>query len=164
MKKTQTKFLVGSLIVVGAISYLVYAGIKETSVYYLTVSEVSSIAKPGEDFRMEGKVVPGSIKKDANSMGAQFLITDSKKEIPISYKGIIPDMFSDDIDVVVQGMLDPEGLFNAHTLLTSCPSRYEAEDGSEGEGAYGGDNKSGAYGEIPQGGKTHKGDPSDAGI
>lgn len=132
MKKKQTKFLVGSFVVLGAITYLVYAGIKETSVYYLTVSEVSAIAKPGEDFRMEGKVVAGTIKVDDNSMGARFKITDSKKDIPIRFKGIIPDMFQDDIDVVVQGMLDTEGVFNAHTLLTSCPSRYEAvEEGQK---------------------------------
>lgn len=127
MNKAQKKILIGSLIIVGAISYLIYAGIKETSVYYLTVSGASAMeSRPGEDFRMEGKVLPGSITLDENAIGVEFIITDSKKEISIRFAGILPDMFKDGADVVVQGRFDVNGLFLAHTLLTSCPSKYEA--------------------------------------
>jgi len=119
--------LIGALVMMGAISYLIYAGIKETSVYYLTVSEASMMtSRPGEDFRMEGKVQSGSIKTAENLLGAEFVITDSKKIVRIKYAGALPDMFKDGADVVVQGGFDNSGLFLAHTLLTSCPSRYEA--------------------------------------
>jgi len=126
MKKLQNKFLLGGLVVIGAVAYLMYAGIKETSVYYLTVSEAGSMASSGKDFRMEGTVVPGTIKVDADSLGATFAITDAAKQIPIKYHGTIPDMFKDDIKVVVQGKFNSSGTFEAHTLLTSCPSKYEA--------------------------------------
>ncbi len=128
MKKGQSKFLVGSFVVIAAIAYLMYTGIKETSVYYLTVSEAVAIVKQGEDFRMEGKVLNGSIKINPNSPGASFVIADAKEQMPIVFKGALPDLFKDDVDIVVQGKLDNEGVFNAHTLLTSCPSKYEAAE------------------------------------
>ncbi len=127
MKKNQTKFLVGGLVIVCAVAYLMYMGIKETSVYYLTVSESQKMAE-GKEFRMEGTVVPGTIKVAPDSLGAEFSITDKVKNISINYRGTMPDMFKDDIKVVVQGKLDQAGVFHAHTLLTSCPSKYEASE------------------------------------
>ncbi len=127
MKKNHTKFLVGGIVIVCAVAYLMYMGIKETSVYYLTVSESQKMAE-GKEFRMEGTVVPGSIKAAPDSLGAEFSITDKIKIVPINYHGTMPDMFKDDIKVVVQGKFDQAGVFQAHTLLTSCPSRYEASE------------------------------------
>lgn len=127
MKKVQIKLLIGSFVVVAAIGYLVYAGIKETSVYYLTVSEAMAMTTSQEDFRIEGNVVSGSIKRAPDSLGVEFMISDSENQIAINYHGTIPDMFKDKIEVVVQGRFDRNtGVFLAHTLLTGCPSRYEA--------------------------------------
>lgn len=125
MKNGQTKFLVGGLVVVATVGYLMYMGIKETSVYYLTVSESAKMGQ-GQDFRMEGNVVPGTIKIAPDSLGAEFSITDTQKTVNIRYRGTMPDMFKDEIKVVVQGKFDADGVFMAHTLLTSCPSKYEA--------------------------------------
>jgi cytochrome c-type biogenesis protein CcmE len=131
MNRNNRKFLIAGLLIFGSISYLVYAGIKETSVFYLTVSEAlsSPVMKTGQDFRMEGSVLDGTINRDADSLGAEFTITDDEKEIPVRYKGSIPDMFADGIDVVVQGRFNNiSAKFEAHTLLTSCPSKYEASE------------------------------------
>jgi len=125
MNRGQKRVLIGALAVIGAIGYLVYAGIKETSVYFLTVSEATTAA-PNQDLRIGGKVEAGSIKRDADALGALFVLTDETSKIPIKYKGTLPDMFQEDAEVVVQGKFDSSGLFKAHTLLTSCPSRYEA--------------------------------------
>lgn len=129
MKPKQVKFIVGSLVIVLAIGYLIYTGIRQTSVYYLTVSEVyaKGVSYQGEGMRVEGTVVAGSIQKDFGGLKAEFEITDgTDKRLPVHYKGIIPDMFRDGIDVVVEGTLDTQRVFQAHTLLTSCPSKYEA--------------------------------------
>ncbi len=126
MNKGQKRILIGALAIVGAIGYLVYSGIKETSVYFLTVTEASKSATPNQDLRIGGKVEAGSIKRDADALGALFVLTDEKSKIPIKYKGTLPDMFQENAEVVVQGKFDSSGLFKAHTLLTSCPSRYEA--------------------------------------
>ena len=128
-KKTQKQFVVGVLVIVSAIGYLIYTGVKKTSVYYLTVSEVyaKGVSYKGEGMRVEGSVVDGTIKKGFSGLQAEFAISDGTNyRLPVLYKGIIPDMFQDGIDVVVEGTIDKKGVFQAHTLLTSCPSKYEA--------------------------------------
>lgn len=129
MTKNKTKFIVGSIVIVASIIYLIYTGISNTSVYFFTVSElvdrIETIADEG--VRVNGTVVPGSIKKHNSNLQVDFKLTDSKKDIFVHYEGIIPDMFKEEIDVVVEGSMDQSGKFKAHTLLTSCPSKYEAE-------------------------------------
>lgn len=128
MNKKQLKFVIGSIVIVAAIGYLVVTGITRTSVYYLTVGELLSKGDSvyGEGVRVEGKVMGGSIKKDSTALKVDFKITDGNKDIAIHYEGIIPDLFEDDRDVVVEGKYTREGVFKAHTLLTSCPSKYES--------------------------------------
>ncbi|MBI4665632.1 MAG: cytochrome c maturation protein CcmE [Nitrospinae bacterium] len=128
-KGAQTKFLAGSLIIVGAIGYLIYTGIQASGSYYKTVSEVTALGSRASNMslRLEGKVVPGTIERDTSNLKLNFHITDkSKKTIPVFYEGIVPDMFQDNIDVVVEGKLADNGKFVATKLLTSCPSRYDA--------------------------------------
>ncbi len=132
MTKNQIKFFTSSLIIVVTIMYLIYTGVSETSVYYLTVSEL--INKKGtissdEGVRVNGIVVPGSIEKDSSNLKVNFKITDSKENILVHYEGIIPDMFKENVDVVVEGVVDQNHILRANTLLTSCPSKYEAEKG-----------------------------------
>lgn len=129
MTKKQIKFTVGSLIIVASVIYLIYTGVSQTSVYFFTVSELlerkDTISNEG--VRVNGTVVPGSINKHDSNLKVNFKITDSKKNILVHYEGIIPDMFKENIDVVIEGTVDTNGNFNANTLLTSCPSKYEAE-------------------------------------
>lgn len=135
MNKKQIKFITGSIIIVVAIGYLVVTGISKTSVYYLTVSELLSKGDSvfGQGVRVEGKVMDGSIKKDPSALKVDFKITDSSKDISVHYEGVIPDLFEEGRDVVVEGKYTREGIFVAHTLLTSCPSKYEAEGKSHPE-------------------------------
>lgn len=125
----QKKFLVGSAIIVGAIAYLIYTGVQASGSYYRTVSEVVAMGSAASNMslRLEGKVSPGTIEKDTANLKLNFQITDkSNKSIPVYYEGVVPDMFHDNIDVVVEGKLGQDGKFVATKLLTSCPSRYDA--------------------------------------
>ncbi|MBI5183392.1 MAG: cytochrome c maturation protein CcmE [Nitrospinae bacterium] len=129
LKKKQIKFLVGSLAILLAVIYLVITGISKTSVYYLTVSELKTKGESiyGEGVRVSGKVVEGSIQRDPASFRVDFKITDDYKDIEVSYVGIVPDLFKEGREVVVEGKIDPTGLFKATTLLTNCPSKYKPE-------------------------------------
>ncbi len=129
MTKKQIKFTAGSLVIVATIIYLIYTGISQTSVYFFTVSELIDKKDTifDEGVRVNGTVVPGSINKDNSNLKVNFKITDSKKNLLVLYEGIIPDMFKENIDVVVEGTVDQNGNLNANILLTSCPSKYEAE-------------------------------------
>ncbi len=128
MKNNKKKFIVGSVAIVSAILYLIYAGISSSSLYFLTVPEV--IAKEqtiyGKGLRVEGKVLAGSIDKNDKTMHVAFKIGEEGSTIPVEYTGVVPDLFKDEQKVVVEGQLLSNGTFHANTLMTSCPSKYEA--------------------------------------
>lgn len=127
--KGKYKLVVAILIVASCISYLVFAGVKETFVYYLTIDEL--LAKTPEVYddkvRVSGKVLPGSIDNDIER-SLKFKITDGKNIIDVEYKGIVPDIFADDVEAVVEGNLTDQNVFKADLLLAKCPTKYEGED------------------------------------
>ncbi len=129
MSRTRIKFILAIGIVGLALSYLVYGGVKEGKVYYLTVEElkerVPSVYK--EKVRVSGKVVTGTIKKEIDG-SLEFQITDGKQIIDVQYKGIIPDIFKDGVEAVVEGLYTPANVFNANVLLAKCPTKYESAD------------------------------------
>ena len=130
MKQKKVRFLVGSLFIVGAIVYLITMGISNTSQYFFTVDELLSqnVSYAGAGLKVKGNVVDGSIKRDPNDyLDVKFLIEENKSSLKVTYQGVTPDMFADGREVVVEGTLGRDGVFHANTLLTSCPSKYEAE-------------------------------------
>ena len=129
MLKGKIKFIVAIILIAGALSYLVFAGVKDTMVYYLTVSELENKVPSiyGERVRVSGTVVPGTINKDENG-NLKFSITDGENEIHVSYNGIIPDIFRDDVEAVVEGKYGKNRIFNADILLAKCPTKYESEE------------------------------------
>ena len=73
-------------------------------------------------------VVPGSVRRDAATQTVDFEVTDGAQVYPVTYRGIVPDTFTDasDIEVVVEGRLGTDGVFHATDVLAKCGSRYEA--------------------------------------
>jgi len=141
------RFVIGSMVIVAAIGYLMYTGIRETSSYYLTIQEFL----PKKDqygnvpLRVAGRVKPGSIDYDAKSLRLRFHLaafsdTDRPEmSVPVSFTGIKPDMFADGRDVIVEGRYT-SGVLEASQVLTSCPSKYEAKTTAEaGASARGGE-------------------------
>lgn len=132
MNKKKMKFAVGSGVIVLTVVYLVITGVSKTSTYFLSIAELEARGASiyGTGIRVKGNVVEGTIQRDKLSLKTDFRITDdSKKSIPVHYQGVVPDMFKEGIDVVVEGHIAPDGVFQASTLLTSCPSKYEGEEG-----------------------------------
>lgn len=129
MKKKNLKLLIGGLAVAAVVVYLAVSGAREGMLYYLTVSEfngkVSTLGDQG--VRVSGKVVKGTIKKDSINLDIDFVITDGKEQLPVSYHGIVPDIFGDGIEVVVEGKYSSGGSFQATSLLTKCPSKFEGD-------------------------------------
>jgi len=133
------RFLAGSLVIVGAIGYLMFVGIRETSSYYLNVDEL--VLKRGEyenvPLRVAGRVQAGTIDWDAKSLRLRFAIgafpTAKKPDlsVPVAFTGIKPDMFTDGRDVIVEGRYR-DGVIEANQVLTSCPSKYEAKTAEAG--------------------------------
>ncbi|MEE9258166.1 MAG: cytochrome c maturation protein CcmE [Nitrospinaceae bacterium] len=151
MTHKKAKFAIGSMLIVGAIGFLISTSISTTSKFFLTVDELAAqqATYVGAGLKVKGKVVRNSIQRDPNDrLKVRFAIEENNADLRVVYEGITPDMFVDGREVVVEGTLMRDGVFHANTLLTSCPSKYEAEQeaGKEHPGAlpnYNGKNKPG---------------------
>ena len=130
MQLPQTKFVLIGGGVILSMALLVLVGTQGSGVgYYMTVGEF--LEAPGEaraGLRVNGKVVQGTIERYDTGEDVGFSMTDGQATLAIYYRGIIPDTFVDGADVVVEGRLQPDGVFAAHTLLAKCPSKYESAD------------------------------------
>lgn len=128
--------VVAGLLIVGlAILFTVGLQSEGSLVYYLTVTEFLDPARGaerGDNFRVNGNVVEGSIEKRPEVIGARFRMTDGAKELAVVYRKETPDTFVDGAEVVVEGSLGPDGVFQAVTLLAKCPSKYEAGNRESG--------------------------------
>jgi cytochrome c-type biogenesis protein CcmE len=125
---TQRRFIVGAALIGAAVSYLVYAGIRTTSMYYFEVDEFLArrAAHVGENMRVKGWVKRGTVRWDPKTNELAFALArkDDTEAVPVAYKGILPDMFSEGREVVVEGRYQDGGL-TARQIMTSCPSKYE---------------------------------------
>lgn len=128
--KPRSKFLLGGGLVLGVAGYLMASSIRDTGVYYLTPAELAAKVQADPSFTNAGvkvgaRVVPGSIRRDPGGKEYSFQVTDGSKTMPVVYKGIAPDTFTDSVDVVVGGRMGADGTFQATELLAKCASRYE---------------------------------------
>jgi len=129
MQKKQ-KIYLGGLLVFLTIGYMVWSSMQSEVMYYVTIPEL--LAKTpqvyGQGIRLTGRILDGSIEYDTRSMQLNFVLTDGKNKIPVTYKGVVPDTFKYGVEVVVEGKLLPDHSFQAAKLMTKCPSKYEPEE------------------------------------
>ncbi len=125
MKPRQKRI---ALIVGGLASLAIAAGLALNALdsniaLYVTPTEVAAGKAPqGKAFRIGGLVKEGSIKRQ--DMTVRFVITDTAKEIPVAYTGILPDLFRDGKGAVVQGRLGSDGIFTATEVLAKHDENY----------------------------------------
>ncbi len=124
----KKRFLIGGIIVFLAIGYLGYMGFQGSATYYYTVSEFMEQGNSiyGENVRVNGQVAPGSVEQEAQGTILRFTLigVDEKESLPVVYEGVVPDTFKVGNEVVVEGQLNSDGIFQAHTLMPKCPSKY----------------------------------------
>ncbi|MGE0684751.1 MAG: cytochrome c maturation protein CcmE [Candidatus Binatia bacterium] len=133
----KQRFFLGVLLVVGAIGYLIYTGIRETGNYYLTIEEFlpQKDAFANEGVRLAGRVQAGSVQWDPKDLRLNFVLGPFKEQeqsvalmgLQVNYQGILPDMFAEGRDVIVEGKYETGQSLAAKTIMTSCPSKYEPE-------------------------------------
>ena len=128
-KRLPLSFIIAGLAILGAVAYLVYANTQANAVYYLTVAELKNCTSAfctTQSVRVAGIVQAGSIVRDDQKQTVSFVMTDSGKSLPVVYSGIVPDIFQPGITVVVEGHYTGHGPFQAQTLLTKCPSKFQS--------------------------------------
>lgn len=126
----RKKVLFAGVVVAVAIGFLVYIAVSQFATYYLTVSEFVERGDSVYDkqVKVAGQVVPESIDRDTENFTLSFILADGNASLPVVYKGVVPDTFKPDSDVVVDGKLDAQGVFQASKLITKCPSKYEPSE------------------------------------
>ena len=94
-------------------------------VFFFSPSQVAAKEAPLEKtFRVGGMVEKGSLKRQSDGLTVQFVVTDTAKTIPVSYTGILPDLFKEGKGVVAQGKLGPDGVFHASEVLAKHDENY----------------------------------------
>jgi cytochrome c-type biogenesis protein CcmE len=126
--KAQSKFLVGSGIIVITLAFLAYVGFTQSKTYYHTISELSALSATSqhERMRVSGNVRAGSINHLSGRI--DFVLEEEGKMLPVSYVGRdpLPDTFKDGAQALVEGKLSPDGSFQAEAIQAKCASKYQA--------------------------------------
>ncbi len=125
----KRRFLLGGLIVFVAIGYLGYTGFQASATYYYTVTEIMDQGSSvyGENVRVNGLVAPGSVEQEQGGLILRFTVSEGNESLPVVYQGVVPDTFKVGNEVAVEGYLNSDGVFQANTILTKCPSKYVPE-------------------------------------
>lgn len=122
-------FAGGTVLIVLSLAYLVYGGIQQGATYWVTVGELQQRAQTlPSRVRLGGTVAAGTVRWDTSHRHLAFVITDGANSLPVRYSGVVPDIFAEGRQVVVEGGLGHDGAFAATTLLAKCPTKYNPAD------------------------------------
>jgi cytochrome c-type biogenesis protein CcmE len=128
----KIKFVIGGLIILGAIAYVTFSSFQANAIYYLTLKELegqrSSLV--GQPIRINAPLDKTSIQFDDKTLLLKFNLIEDNLVLPVVYKGVKPDTFEQGESVVAEGRLGPDGVFQASTILVKCPSKYESQPSS----------------------------------
>jgi cytochrome c-type biogenesis protein CcmE len=129
--------ILGIVVAVGTAVALVLNAFQSNLVFFYSPSQVAANEAPvGRTFRLGGLVQAGSVKRDG--VLVRFEVTDTVKTIPVTYQGILPDLFKEGKGVVAQGQVGADGVFVAREVLAKHDENYmppEAADALERAGA-----------------------------
>ncbi len=128
-------FIVAGVALVAAAVGLVLFALKNNVSLYFTPTQVYNKEAPqARSFRVGGLVEVGSIQREKDGLTVHFSITDNSKSMPVTYKGILPDLFKEGKGVVAQGKLETDNVFHAEEVLAKHDENYmppEAKDALE---------------------------------
>ena len=121
--KKRGAIVAAGLLAVGTAAALVLNALNSNIALYVTPSDVAAGKSPhGQAFRIGGMVKQGSVRRD--NLTVHFVVTDLARDIPVSYTGILPDLFKEGKGAVVQGRLEPDGAFVASEVLAKHDENY----------------------------------------
>jgi cytochrome c-type biogenesis protein CcmE len=146
------KFMIGGMLILGAVVFLIWSSTTATSEYFLTINELndkgSSIVN--KNLRVSGAVLGDTIQYDAQNLVLTFevahvpgdnaeieaqgglaevlhqaVIDPSRQRMKVVYEGVMPDLLRNEAQAIMTGHLGEDGVFYADELLLKCPTKYE---------------------------------------
>jgi cytochrome c-type biogenesis protein CcmE len=119
----RAAIIAGGLSAVGLAAYFVLNAFESNLVFFFTPTQIAAGEAPkNRTFRVGGMVKEGSVKRV--DLTVSFVVTDTSKEVPVSYTGILPDLFREGKGVVAQGKLGSDGRFTASEVLAKHDENY----------------------------------------
>jgi cytochrome c-type biogenesis protein CcmE len=127
--------IAGALAALGIAVALILNAFQSNLVFFYTPTQVAAHEAPqGRSFRIGGMVEQGSLQRQPDGVTVRFVVTDSVKSVPVTYRGILPDLFREGKGVVAQGKIGADGVFAAAEVLAKHDENYmppEAADAME---------------------------------
>jgi len=148
----RMKFILGGLLILGAVIYLIFSSTQASAEYFMTVDELNAkgASVVGKNLRLSGAVVGDTIQYDPNTMILTFqiahvtgnnneveaqgglaavlhaaVIDPNRSRIKVVYKGPKPDLLKNEAQAIMTGQLGSDGVFQADELLLKCPTKYQ---------------------------------------
>ena len=122
-KQKRLALVLGGLSIIAVAVALVLTAFNQNLVFFFTPSQITSKEAPvGRTFRLGGMVEAGSVKRDG--VNVSFRVTDTAQIVPVTYAGILPDLFKEGKGVVAQGTLGEDGVFRAKEVLAKHDENY----------------------------------------
>jgi cytochrome c-type biogenesis protein CcmE len=123
-KNQRLVLVVAAIVAVGLAVLLAMWGLRERASYFYTPADVAAgKAEQGRSVRLGGMVETGSIQRQPDGVTIRFVLTDGKAQMPVTFRGIAPDLFREGSGAVAEGRLE-NGTFVADTILAKHDERY----------------------------------------
>ena len=117
--------IVGGLATLGVATALVLNAFQSNLVFFFSPTQVASQEAPKDRaFRIGGLVESGSVQRAPDGLTVRFVVTDTARAVPVTYTGMLPDLFKEGKGVVAQGRLGPDGVFRADQVLAKHDENY----------------------------------------
>jgi cytochrome c-type biogenesis protein CcmE len=122
----KPKFIVGGVVIALAIGYMIWAGVSQSIVYFVTPSELNAAPVSGKAYRLGGLVERGSLTWEPKTLDLTFKISDGKVSVPVRHHGAPPDLFGEGRGAVVEGQWMSDGYFKASLIMAKHSEEYKA--------------------------------------
>ena len=118
-------FIFASLAAVSLAIFLILRALGENIAYSFSPTQVAAKEVPvNKTFRIGGLVQNGTVKRDSDGLTVRFTVTDTASNIPVVYKGILPDLFKEGRGCVAQGRVGSDGVFYADQIMAKHDENY----------------------------------------
>lgn len=123
-RKRRLTWIAAIAVVVAGVTFAVIQAFNDNMVFFYTPTQLLEGKVPaGRSYRIGGMVEVGSVQKESGTLKVAFTVTDSGNRVPVTYTGIVPDLFKEGTGVVAEGQMK-EGVFEAHTILAKHDENY----------------------------------------
>ena len=124
-KRRRLYAVLAGLTMLGVAAALVLVAFEENIVFFYGPTDmVEKTVRPGQTLRLGGLVVEGSVKKAADGVTTIFSVTDLNRVVEVRFKGLLPDLVREGQGIVSEGVLGPDGVFMASSVLAKHDENY----------------------------------------